>query len=99
MMIPLASVTFRAAPGPGMQQLPGKQRHAGVDDACEQDKRQAQQPGLDRNRQGSVRADELRHEGYEEQQALRVDPAGAHALQESPELGGRGVPARPPARR
>ena len=86
MMMPLARVTRRAAPGRDCSSFPGQQCHAAVNDRHEQDEREAQQPGLHRHRQRGVRADELRHQGHEEQQALGVDPADAHALQEGPEL-------------
>ena len=75
-----------------MEQLPGQQRHAAVDDGREQNKCHTQQPGLDRHGKGSVGADELRHQSHEKQQALGINPADTHALQEDPRLarGSRG---------
>jgi len=72
--------------GPALQQGAREQGHHRVNQARQCHERHAQQPGLHRHGQGGLGADELRYEGHIKEQALGVDPAGAHPLQEGAQL-------------
>ena len=72
--IPDARETPRAIPGLSAG-CPGEHRHGRVDHCAVEDVRRAQDPDLEREGERAARVGELREEGEEQHQRLRVEAA------------------------